>query len=562
MRYLIGWLGALLFLLALGGCSFSTGGGESGESGGSAEANSGETTVGEGVSGAVIGLEEARGAVVYIEAQGGEFFEQFRGFGETNPGRGSGFVIDGERGLAVTNNHVVTGAAYLEVYLDGEEEPYDARVLGASECSDLALIEIQADRELPFLEWREEEVEAGLEVSAAGYPADDEEAGSRPDYTLSRGIVNSVEADGETNWASVDSVIEHDALIRGGNSGGPLLDESGRVVGINYAAGIDPETGDPTGVQLAIGREEAQGLIDRLQDGDVDSIGINGNAYTNFEDTSGIDVYSVKTGSPAAEVGLEGAVVDEEGNLSDFDSITELEGSRLGENGTMEEYCRIIGQREPDEQISITVDRYRDGALDSTLEGVLNGGENGRLEVVESASSDSQGSGGESTPGYTLLTDATETLQVEVPESWSDTTGGPWAQEELGGEELGPSIVAAPDIQGFNDSYDVPGVFFAASSSILEQFPDDPANAILDEDFLDFSSDCEYEGRTEYDDGIYVGQQDTYTNCGGTEAEQVNIVAQPEDGSYAVLVQVTIPDEEAREAADKIYETFVVTEVP
>jgi len=66
-------------------------------------------------------------------------------------GSGSGFIID-PGGIAVTNNHVVTGAARIKVYFSGSEKAYNARILGVSECSDLAVIDIEGDG-YPYLDW-------------------------------------------------------------------------------------------------------------------------------------------------------------------------------------------------------------------------------------------------------------------------------------------------------------------------------------------------------------------------------------------------------------------------
>ena len=135
----------------------------------------------------------------------------------TQAGSGSGFIIDSS-GLAVTNNHVVTGAATLEVYIGGDtEKSYNATVVGVSECNDLALIQIDSNDPLPTLTWQDTDPTVGEEVYAAGFPLGD------PEFTLTRGIVAKAQASGETPWASIDSTIEHDANIQPGNSGGPLV---------------------------------------------------------------------------------------------------------------------------------------------------------------------------------------------------------------------------------------------------------------------------------------------------------------------------------------------------
>lgn len=126
----------------------------------------------------------------------------------------------------MTNNHVVTGAAFLQVYVDGEDQPRNARVLGVSECSDLAVIDVEGDG-YPYLDWYEDDIGVGLEIYAAGFPLGNEE------YTLLDGIVSKRDADGESDWASVDSVIEHSANTLPGNSGGPIVTADGKIVAVN-----------------------------------------------------------------------------------------------------------------------------------------------------------------------------------------------------------------------------------------------------------------------------------------------------------------------------------------
>ena len=97
----------------------------------------------EPVSLAITSLQDVKNAVIQIEAQG-SFVDPQVGLQLNAAGFGSGFIID-ESGIAVTNNHVVTGAALLRVYVGGESEPRNARVLGASECSDLAVIDLEGE---------------------------------------------------------------------------------------------------------------------------------------------------------------------------------------------------------------------------------------------------------------------------------------------------------------------------------------------------------------------------------------------------------------------------------
>ena len=137
-------------------------------------------TATEAAQASVTKLEDVKSAVIQIEAQG-SFVEPGAGLQVNVAGSGSGFIID-PSGLAVTNNHVVTGAAFLKVWVGGESEPRNAKILGVSECSDLAVIDIDGDG-FPYLEWYDGPISAGLDIYAAGFPLGD------PEYTLTRGIV-------------------------------------------------------------------------------------------------------------------------------------------------------------------------------------------------------------------------------------------------------------------------------------------------------------------------------------------------------------------------------------
>ncbi|MGB9358441.1 MAG: trypsin-like peptidase domain-containing protein [Acidimicrobiia bacterium] len=291
---------------------------------------------------AVKALEDVRGAVVRIEAQG-SFDYPGEGTSYNQGSSGSGFFISPD-GVAVTNNHVVTGAAFLQVYVDGEDEPRNAKILGVSECSDLAVIDVEGEG-FEYLAWYADEIAVGVNVYAAGFPLGDHE------YTLLDGIVSKENADGETNWASVDKVIEHTSDILPGSSGGPLVTDQGRVVGVNYA-------GDDQGQTYAIGYDEARQVIPKLQAGeDVTSIGINGSAVLT-NDSSGIWVYSVASGSPADLVGIRGG-----------DIVSEIEGLIPATDGTMSDYCDVLRSHNPDSAIQIAV--WRDSDL-AYLEGTLN----------------------------------------------------------------------------------------------------------------------------------------------------------------------------------------------
>lgn len=506
-------------------------------------------------------VDEAKDAVVYIQSRGGLARDEQRRYGQFSDlayGQGSGFIMD-PSGIAITNNHVVAGAGVLDVYVPGEEEPLVAEVLGVSECSDLALIDIEGGG-YPYLAWSKGKIESNLNVTAVGYPADDIPPGEQPDQEISTGVINSTEANGDSPWSSVDSVIQHQAPIRPGNSGGPLVDESGKVVGINYQT---YET--QIQQQFAISRDVARATVRDLRMGDVTAMGVNGEAAPQW---GGTIVYSVETGSPAFEAGVRGFQVNEGTGDYQLDVIKEIEDTKLAEDGTMQVYCDILRAHDPEDPLSIKVERYSlDAAsenLDITglnvLEGVLNGEE---LQGIESAAerqyANNQGSegGNGSESGYTTVD--TGTLTMEVPSGWSDTENGTWVDDKiLGGSELGPYVVAAPDLDSYFDSWDTPGVWFSASRALVEKYPEKPVEQILDLDFMDYSDSCEYEGTYAYDDGTYVGKEDVWTNCGDTGMMIHNIVALPPNGSHVAVVQIILDAEADHEAALRITETFDV----
>jgi S1-C subfamily serine protease len=327
-------------------------------------------------SGAVANLQDVKGAVIQIEAQGTFVDPEWGEY--TGAGRGSGFIID-PSGIAVTNNHVVSGAAKLEVWIGGDtSRSYNARLLGVSECSDLAVIDIDGEG-FPYLDWYSDPIRVGLDVYTAGFPLGD------PEYTLTKGIVSKENANGETNWASVDSVIMHDATINPGNSGGPLIDQNGKVVGINYAAYKAADQ------YFAIGKDVIIPLVEKLRTGqDVDSVGINGTAVVSTDGTlSGVWVSSVASGSPAQNAGLAGG-----------DIVTSIEGFPVATDGTMADYCDVIRTHSPGDTLAIEVLRY---SSYESLEGQLNGQP---LSVVGyfgdtgGESADTSGSTGGDAPAY------------------------------------------------------------------------------------------------------------------------------------------------------------------
>lgn len=481
-------------------------------------------------TGAVASLEDVQSATIQIEAEG-TFQDPEVGTVYNAAGRGSGFIID-PSGIAVTNNHVVTGAALLQVWVGGEDEPRNARVLGVSECSDLAVIDIDGDG-YPFFDWYDGELTTGLDVYAAGFPLGD------PEFTLTRGIVSKADADGETSWASVDSVIEHDASIQPGNSGGPLVTADGQVAGINYAGG------SPTNTEqfFAISPDEARPIVEQLRnEEDVNSIGVNGQAVNDGETISGIWVASVDSGSPADEAGITGG-----------DIITSLEGLILSTDGTMADYCDVLRSNSADDTLDIQVLRF---ATEEVLEGQINGDPlvtsfSFAQEIGQEVEETGGGEGVATYSEFVTVEDDTGTITMSVPVEWSELRGGSWTIEEI---VYGPSITAAPDIEAWVNGWATPGIFFGASSTLRSEF--DTVPTMLDAN--DFNDVCTYDARYDYEDPLYVGAYDLYTECGGEGSTFVVLAAEPADGAYMMLLQVVLVGEADAAALDQILNTFQV----
>jgi len=479
----------------------------------------------ESSSTAVSSFQDVQNAIVQIEAQG-SFVDPAEGLQLNSAGRGSGFIID-ESGIAVTNNHVVTGAALLQVWVGGEGEPYNAKILGVSECSDLAVIDIDGEG-FAYLDWFNGDANVGLDIYVAGFPLGD------PEYTLTRGIVSKQEAGGETPWSSVGHVIEYDANTNPGNSGGAVVDENGHVIAVHYAGRSD------TRQAYGISFDVAQDVVEQLrQQQDVNSIGVNGSAINDGEGLSGIWVASVKSGSPADQAGVKGG-----------DIITKIEGLVLAIDGTMADYCDILRSHHADDTLSIEVLRFD---TQEVMEGQLNGRPLEHAFSFAQEIAEPTGAGSDDTTAtyenYVGIYDEANSVYMEVPAEWADTDGAAWEDE---GDILGASLAASSNLQGLYDTYDTPGVLLLASDNLAGTDMNELA------DTFDFSDDCQYDGRSDYEDPVYTGVFDLYLECQGTGDALIVLAAEPEDGSYAVIILGQAVTSADLDALDHVLDTFNV----
>src|SRR5436305_3740700 len=222
---------------------------------------------------------------------------------------GSGFIISPD-GYVVTNNHLIqgltgTGTVDTVTVTTTDRHEYPARIVGRDETSDLALLKIDG-RNLPFVRWGDStKARVGDWVIAIGNPY-----GLR--CTVTAGLISALHR-GITGVGAYDRYIQTDAAINMGNSGGPMFDLNGNVIGINSAL-ISP-TGASVGIGLAIPAEAAKPVIDALMRGQRPSRGYLGASLQPVDEDlapslgipkdSGEIVRSVVPGGPAARGGLQ-----------------------------------------------------------------------------------------------------------------------------------------------------------------------------------------------------------------------------------------------------------------
>jgi serine protease Do len=197
------------------------------------------------------------------EGPGQELEELFRDFlerrGEDPPQRrrasslGSGFIIDAD-GYIVTNHHVIEGADEITVRLH-DDRTLKAELIGSDKETDLALLKVESDEDLPAATWGESEnARIGDWVVAIGNPFG---LGG----TVTAGIISAQQRD--INAGRYDDFIQTDAAINKGNSGGPMFDLEGRVIGVNTA--IFSPSGLSVGIGFAIPSQLARNVISQIK---------------------------------------------------------------------------------------------------------------------------------------------------------------------------------------------------------------------------------------------------------------------------------------------------------
>ncbi|HEX2700028.1 MAG TPA: trypsin-like peptidase domain-containing protein [Acidimicrobiales bacterium] len=225
------------------------------------------------------------------------------GGGRAGSGAGTGVLLS-PTGEILTNAHVVDGASTIRVTLAGESQSRTAELVGSDPTADLALVTIPGAKGLPSAELGSSSaVAVGDDVVAIGNAL-----ALRGGPTVTRGIVSALDRSLDTeNGNTITGLIQTDASISSGNSGGPLVNAAGQVIGINTAVAASGRGSAAENIGFAIAIDQATPVIDRLRGGTAAvSRGYLGVSTADPDDGSrGAVVMSVADGSAAAAAGIE-----------------------------------------------------------------------------------------------------------------------------------------------------------------------------------------------------------------------------------------------------------------
>ncbi len=264
-------------------------------------------------------------------------------------GSGSGVIISKD-GYIVTNNHVIENAKTIQISLNNQKE-YEAVLVGADPTTDIALIKIDADEDLPFLTFsNSDDVRLGEWVLAVGNPFN-------LTSTVTAGIVSAKSRNiGIINErAAIESFIQTDAAVNPGNSGGALVNTSGELIGINSA--ISTHTGSFEGYSFAVPSNIVKKVVeDLLEFGTVQRafIGVNISDITprlveqlDIKESNGVYVGGVTENGAAEDAGIETG-----------DIIVAVDNRKVTKSSELQE---LIGRRRPGDKVDVKV--KRDGKL-------------------------------------------------------------------------------------------------------------------------------------------------------------------------------------------------------
>src|SRR5688572_16664074 len=269
-------------------------------------------------------------------------------------GTGTGFVWD-DRGYIVTNFHVVQEASGARVTL-ADQTSYRAQLVGVFPDRDLAVLKIEAPKQKlpPLAIGSSKELAVGQKVYAIGNPFG-------LDQTLTTGVVSALDREIDSvNQRTIRGVVQTDAAISPGNSGGPLLDSAGRMIGVNTA--IYSMSGSSAGIGFAIPIDEVNRIVPRLiRDGRMvrPALGVvaGPEAMTRALGLPpGVPLVQVTPGSAAQKAGLQPFSRGREGGIVPGDVITALNDEPVK---NLDDLLSNLERHQPGDEITVTA--WREG---------------------------------------------------------------------------------------------------------------------------------------------------------------------------------------------------------
>jgi S1-C subfamily serine protease len=293
--------------------------------------------------------------------------DPFFGFQTEQPAQqalGSGFVVD-KAGHIVTNYHVVEGAQQIEVSFSNQDT-YKAKLVGTDPSTDLALLQVEVpSRALtPLALADSDRIRVGDPVVAIGNPFG-------LDRTATAGIVSALQRNVTApNGSNIDHVIQTDAPINQGNSGGPLLNDKGEVVGVNSQIS-SPNGGGNVGIGFAVPSNTVKTVVGQLmRTGKVDRafLGVYARGLEpelgrlfRLPVDAGLLVERVEKGSPAERAGIKGGSTSVVISGTDYtlggDVIVAVDGKRLTDLGELRD---LLATHKPGDRIRVELYRGSD----------------------------------------------------------------------------------------------------------------------------------------------------------------------------------------------------------
>jgi Do/DeqQ family serine protease len=254
-------------------------------------------------------------------------------------GTGSGVIISPD-GYIITNNHVINGANQISI-TSNDNKIYDAKLIGSDEKTDIALLKIDTDEELPFVTFGDsDQAKIGEWVLAVGNPFN-------LTSTVTAGIISAKSRD--LTGQNHQSFIQTDAAVNPGNSGGALVNANGDLVGINTA--ISSQTGSYIGYSFAVPSNIARKVVEDIMEyGDVQNgiLGVTGGSLNSkyaeelgVATTEGFYVNSVEEDSGADLAGIQSG-----------DVIKKLDDIKISKFSDLKGY---LSTKRPDDVVNVTL---------------------------------------------------------------------------------------------------------------------------------------------------------------------------------------------------------------